>query len=174
MEEDDHVGHNDVNAFSQWLWSKPLGQHDAKEDDEEEVLVGAEELCLPEQEVQSRHLFSRKTVSREVPVEISRSGRVYQTAQHSRMEYSRPTMNIKSRWSHWSSSPRPLPNPPVPSLTSWTHTVNSHHSPPQLTNSGSPSPGGGRLRRLSLMAPSGTTPRKISSVSSTRGTERLQ
>nr|AYA84109.1 P4 protein [Beet western yellows virus]WEH00678.1 P4 protein [Beet western yellows virus] len=169
MEEDDHGGKHDAfSAISQWLWSKPLGQHDAQIDDDEEVETGIEELTLPEEQVQARHLFSRKTISREVPAEQSRSGRVYQTAQHSLMEYSRPTMNIKSRWSLWSSSPRPLPKTPVPSLTSWTHTVNSTHSHPQLTNLGSQSPGGGRLQLLSSTGRNGTMLPRTNSGSSTK------
>nr|ACF48401.1 P4 movement protein [Beet western yellows virus] len=169
MDEDDHAGkHDALSATSQWLWSKPLGQHDAEIDDDEEALTGVEELSLPEEQVQARHLFSRKTTSREVPADQSRSGRVYQSAQHSLMEYSRPTMNIRSRWSFWSSSPRPLPKAPVPSLTSWTHTVNSIHSPPQLTNSGSQSPGGGRLQRRSSTGLIGTMLPKINSGSSTK------
>nr|UVK78413.1 MAG: movement protein [Plant associated polerovirus 2] len=175
MQEDDHAGkHGALDALSQWLWSKPLGQHDAEIDDDEEALTGREELYLPEVEGRAIHLFSRKTVSREVPAEQSRSGRVYQTAQHSQMAFSRPSMSIKSQWSYWSSSPRPAPNPPVPYLTNWTHTVNSHHSPLQLTSSESPRTGGGRLQRHSLMGPTGGTPLRISSGSSTRATEARQ
>nr|QOY46928.1 movement protein [Turnip yellows virus] len=169
MEEDDHGGkHDALSALSQWLWSKPLGQHNADLDDDEEVITGQEELFLPEEQAQARHLFSRKTISREVPAEQSRSGRVYQTAQHSLMEYSRPTMSIKSRWSFWSSSPKPLPKTPVPSLTSWTHTVNSIHSPQRLTNSGSQSLGGKRLQRLSSTGSNGMTLPRTNSGSSTK------
>nr|ALL26146.1 ORF5 [Turnip yellows virus] len=167
MEEDDHAGkHDALSALSQWLWSKPLGQHNADQDDDEEVTTGQEELFLPEEQVRARHLFSQKTISREVPAEQSRSGRVYQTARHSLMECSRPTMSIRSQWSFWSSSPRPLPKTPVPSLTSWTRTVNSTLSPPQLTNSGSQSPGGGRLQRLSSTEWNGTTLPRTNSGSS--------
>nr|ADR74373.1 movement protein [Beet western yellows virus] len=169
MGEDDHEDKQGaLSALSKWLWSRPLGQHDAEIDDDEEAEIGTEELYLPEEQVQARHSFSRRTISREVPVDQSRSGRVYQTAQHSLMEYSRPTMSIKSQWSLWSSSPRPLPRTPAPSLTSWTHTVNSVHSPPQLTNSGSRSPGGGRLQRLTSMERNGTTPLRTNSGSSTK------
>nr|AIZ77387.1 movement protein [Brassica yellows virus]AJL34497.1 movement protein [Brassica yellows virus]QBY26424.1 P4 protein [Brassica yellows virus] len=167
MEEDDHAGKQGAfSEISQWLWSKPLGQHNADQDDDEEVTTGQEELFLPEEQVRARHLFSQKTISREVPAEQSRSGRVYQTARHSLMECSRPTMSIRSQWSFWSSSPRPLPKTPVPSLTSWTRTVNSTLSPPQLTNSGSQSPGGGRLQRLSSTEWNGTTLPRTNSGSS--------
>lgn len=169
MEEDDHAGKQGAfSEISQWLWSKPLGQHNAELDDDEEVTTGQEELFLPEEQVLARHLFSQKTISREVPAEQSRSGRVYQTARHSLMEYSRPTMSIKSQWSFWSSSPKPLPKIPVPSLTSWTHTVNSIHSPPQLTNSGSQSPGRGGLQRLTSTGRNGTTLPRTNSGSSTK------
>nr|AHC97234.1 movement protein [Polerovirus IRBWH108] len=169
MEEDDHGGRQDaLSDLSQWLWSKPLGQHNADLDDDEEVITGQEELFPPEEQVQARHLFSQKTILREVPAERSRSGRVYQTARHSLMEYSRPTMSIKSQWSFWSSSPKPLPKTPVPSLTSWTHTVNSTPFPQQLTNSGSQSPGKGRLQRLSSTERNGTTLPRTNSGSSTK------
>lgn len=169
MEEDDHGGkHDALSALSQWLWSKPLGQHNADQDDDEEAVTGQEELFLPEEQVRARHLFSQKTISREVPAEQSRSGRVYQTARHSLMECSRPTMSIKSQWSFWSSSPRPLPKIPVPSLTSWTHTVNSTPFPQLLTNSGSQSPGGGRLQRLTSTGQNGTTLPRTNSGSSTK------
>nr|AHC97242.1 movement protein [Polerovirus IRTuYK132] len=169
MEEDDHAGSQDaLSELSQWLWSRPLGQHNADRDDDEEVITGQEELFLPEEQVRARHLFSQKTILREVPAERSRSGRVYQTARHSLMEYSRPTMSIKSQWSFWSSSPRPLPKTPVPSLTSWTHTVNSIHFPQQLTNSGSQSPGRSRLQRLSSTEQNGTTLPRTNSGSSTK------
>nr|CRL92750.1 MP [Lettuce mild yellows virus] len=169
MEEDDHAGkHDALSALSQWLWSKPLGQHNADLDDDEEVTTGQEELFLPEEQVRARHLFSQKTISREVPAEQSRSGRVYQTARHSLMECSRPTMSIKSQWSFWSSSQRPLPKVPVPSLTSWTHTVNSTPFPQQLTNSGSQSPGRGRLQRHTSTGRNGTTLPRTNSGSSTK------
>nr|QBC65212.1 movement protein [Turnip yellows virus] len=169
MEGDDHGGkHDALSALSQWLWSKPLGQHSADQDDDEEATTGQEELLLPREQAQARHLFSRRTISREVPAEQSRSGRVYQTARHSLMEYSRPTMSIRSQWSFWSSSPKPLPKIPVPSLTSWTHTVNSTLSPQLSTNSGSQSPGGGRLQRLTSTEQNGTTLPRTNSESSTR------
>ena len=169
MEEDDHGGkHDALSALSQWLWSKPLGQHNADQDDDEEAVTGQEELFLPEEQVRARHLFSQKTISREVPAEQSRSGRVYQTARHSLMECSRPTMSIKSQWSFWSSSPKPLPKIPVPSLTSWTHTVNSIPFPQQLTSSGSQSPGKRRLQRLTSMERNGTMLPRTNSGSSTK------
>nr|AHK05712.1 P4 [Brassica yellows virus] len=169
MEEDDHAGkHDALSALSQWLWSKPLGQHNADQDDDEEAVTGQEELFLPEEQVRARHLFSQKTISREVPAEQSRSGRVYQTARHSLMECSRPTMSIKSQWSFWSSSPKPLPKIPVPSLTSWTHTVNSTPFPQLSINSGSQSPGGGRLQRLTSTGQNGTTLPRTNSGSSTK------
>nr|UID85579.1 P4 [Cotton leafroll dwarf virus] len=168
MEEDDHVDATGVGKISQWLWSRPLGTHNAEEDEDEEVVVGQEEAFLADQELRARHLFSQKTISREVPAEQSRSGRVYQTAQLSAMECSRPTMSIRSQWSYWSSSPRPLQPPPVRSLTSWIHTVNSAPSPQQLTNSASRRTGGNSLRRLLSMGRNGTTPPRTSSNSYTR------
>nr|QLJ58264.1 P4 [Cotton leafroll dwarf virus] len=168
MEEDDHVDATGVGKISQWLWSRPLGTHNAEDDEDEEVVTGQEDAFLADQELQARHLFSRKTISREVPQEQSRSGRLYQTAQLSAMECSRPTMNIRSQWSYWSSSPRPLQHPPVPSLTRWIHTVNCLPSPPRLTNSESLRMGGSSLRRLSSMDRNGTTPPRTSSESYTK------
>nr|AAX08105.1 putative movement protein [Cotton leafroll dwarf virus]AEK06222.1 P4 [Cotton leafroll dwarf virus] len=165
MEEDDHVGATGVGKISQWLWSKPLGTHNAEDDEDEEVVIGQEDAFLEDQELQARHLFSQKTVSREVPQDQSRSGRLYQIARHSAMECSRPTMNIRSQWSYWSSSPRPLQHPPVPSLTKWIHTVNCQPYPPRLTNSESPRTGGSNLRRLSSMDRNGMTPPRTSSES---------
>ncbi|UIW24994.1 P4 [Cotton leafroll virus] len=165
MEEDDHVDATGVGKISQWLWSKPLGTHNADDDEDEEVVIGQEDAFLADQELQARHSFSRKTISREVPQDQSRSGRLYQTALLSAMECSRPTMSIRSQWSYWSSSPRPLQHPPVPSLTKWIHTVNCLPSPPRLTNSESPRTGGSSLRRLLSTDRNGTTPPRISSES---------
>nr|QBC65209.1 movement protein [Turnip yellows virus] len=171
MEEDDHGGkHDALSALSQWLWSKPLGQHNADQDDDEEAITGQEELFLPKEQVRARHLFSQRTISREVPAEQSRSGRVYQTARHSLMEYSRPTMSIKSQWSFWSSSLKPLPKIPVPSLTSWTHTVSSTPFPQLSTSLGSQSQGGKRLQRLTLTEQNGTMLPRTNSESSTKAT----
>nr|AKU41570.1 putative movement protein [Cotton leafroll dwarf virus] len=168
MEEDDHVDATGVGKISQWLWSKPLGIHNADDDEDEEVVIGQEDAFLADQELQARHSFSRKTISREVPQDQSRSGRLYQTALLSAMECSRPTMSIRSQWSYWSSSPRPLQHPPVPSLTKWIHTVNCLPSPPRLTNSESLRTGGSSLRRLLSTDRNGTTPPRTSSESYTK------
>nr|ANH21074.1 P4 [Suakwa aphid-borne yellows virus] len=147
-----------------WLWSKPLGLHSAEDDDDETVDVLLEEAELEEQ-AKAKHLYSAKTISRAVPQEQSLSGRLYQTAQHSALEYSRPTMSIKSQWSSWSSSPRPLPRPPVPSLMSWTPIANLAPSNPRLINSGSPRTGPERGEQSLLTGWNGTTPPRINSES---------
>nr|AHJ59956.1 movement protein [Suakwa aphid-borne yellows virus] len=152
-----------------WLWSKPLGLHSAEDDDEETVDALLEEAELEEQ-AKARHLYSVKTISRAAPPDQSRSGRLYQRAQHSALEYSRPTMSIKSQWLSWSSSPRPLQPPQVPSLMSWTPIASLAPSNPRLINSES--------RRVdqehgvlgSSTGWNGTTPQRISSESCTKGT----
>ncbi|USV27790.1 P4 [Soybean chlorotic leafroll virus] len=120
----------------EWLWSKPLGYHDDQEDNDETADALIEEAEL--EEGQAKHLYYQRTISRAVPPEVSPSGRLYQRSQNSVMEYSRPSMSIKSQWSSWSSSPRPLPLPQAPSLTSWTPIANTAPSNRQLTSSESP------------------------------------
>nr|UVK78401.1 MAG: movement protein [Plant associated polerovirus 1] len=111
-----------LGGATQWLWSKPLGSHNA-EDDEDEYVVSLLEEAELEDEGRARHSYFQKTTSRAVTPEVSLSGRVYQTAQRSVLEYSRPTIAIKSQWSSWSSSPRPLPPLQVRSLTNLIPTA---------------------------------------------------
>nr|AFK28054.1 movement protein [Cucurbit aphid-borne yellows virus] len=126
-----------LHGASAWLWSTPLGDHRAEDDNEETADALIEEAEL-EEEARAKHSYFQRTISRAVPQEVSPSGRLYQRAQHSALEYSRPTMNIKSLWSSWSSSPRPLPPPRVPSLMSWTPTASLAPSNPRLINLESP------------------------------------
>nr|QXG22036.1 movement protein [Cotton leafroll dwarf virus] len=163
MEEDGHVGATGVGKISQWLWFKPLGIHNAEEDEDEEVVIGQEDAFLADQELQARHLFFQKTVSREVPQDQSRSGRLYQIARHSAMECSRPTMNIRFQWFYWSSFPRPFQLPPVPFFTKWIPPVNCQPYPPRLTNLESPRMGGNSLQRLLSTDKNGMTPPRTSS-----------
>nr|P10471.1 RecName: Full=Movement protein P17; Short=MP; AltName: Full=17 kDa protein; AltName: Full=MP17 [Potato leafroll virus]CAA32107.1 unnamed protein product [Potato leafroll virus] len=123
-----------LTEFSQWLWSRPLGNPGA-EDVEEEAIAAQEELEFPEDEAQARHSCLQRTTSWATPKEVSPSGRVYQTVRLSRMEYSRPTMSIRSQASYFSSSARPLPPPPAPSLMSWTPIAKYHPSSPTSTSS---------------------------------------
>ncbi|UIX27224.1 movement protein [Cotton bunchy top virus 1] len=154
----------------QWLLSKPLGSHRADEDDEETVDALVEEAQL-EGEGRARHSSFRKTLSREVPQEVSRSGRLYQSARHSVMEFSRPTMSIKSQWLSWSSSPRPLQPPRDRSLMSWIPTVSSRPLRPRLTNSESQRMDQGRLLPNSSMGLNGAHRMKTNSESSFEETE---
>ncbi|ULN99197.1 movement protein P4 [Pterostylis polerovirus] len=126
-----------LSERSQWLWSQATGSP-GEEDAEDELEVGLEEFQDRDSEVQARHSCSRRTHSKVVPLEVSPSGRVYQTVRHSRMEYSGPTMSIKSQWSLFSSSARPLPRPQVPSLMSWTPIAKLHPSLQPSTSSPSP------------------------------------
>nr|WEW07532.1 movement protein [Cucurbit aphid-borne yellows virus] len=128
---------NALRGVTAWLWSTPLGDHRAEDDNEETADALIEEAEL-EEEAQAKHLYFQRTISRAVPQEVSPSGRLYQRAQHSALEYLRPTMNIRSSWSSWSSSPRPLPPPRVPSLMSWTPTASLAPSNPRLINLESP------------------------------------
>ncbi|AAY90042.1 movement protein [Chickpea chlorotic stunt virus] len=151
-----------LGAATQWLWSKPLGSHSA-EDDEEETVDALQEEAQLEDEGLARHLCFRKTTSRVVPQEVSRSGRVYQTAQLSALEYSGPTMNIKSQWSSWSSSPRPLPPPQGRSLTSLIPTANPLRLGPTSINLESPRMDKGLLQRGLLTESNGTPQTRTSS-----------
>nr|AEI55841.1 movement protein [Chickpea chlorotic stunt virus] len=159
-----------LGAATQWLWSRPLGSHSAEEDEEETVDALQEEAQL-EDEGQARHSYFRKTTSRAVPQELSRSGRVYQTAQLSALEYLGPTMNIKSQWSSWSSSPRPLPPPQGRSLTSLIPTANSLRLGPTSINLESPRMDKGLSQRSLLTESSGTPQMRTNSGYYTKETE---
>nr|UDF37943.1 P4 [Melon aphid-borne yellows virus] len=161
-----------LQRVTAWLWSKPLANHNAEDDDDETQDVLLEEAEL--EDAQVKHLYSAKTISRAVPPEQSLSGRLYQRAQHSALEYSRPTMSIKSQWSSWSSSPRPLPPPQVPSLMSWTPTASLTPSNPRLINLESRRVDLEHGARSSLTGWNGTAPRKINSASHTKETGALQ
>lgn len=131
------LGEGLLSERSQWLWSLPTAQPGA-EDADDQLVLGEEELQDSEEEAVARHLFSQRTHSRATPLEVSPSGRLYQTIRHSRMEYSRPTMNIRSQIVSYSSSARPLPQQPVPSLMSWTPIAKHLHSHQRSTSSASP------------------------------------
>ncbi|AZI70941.1 ORF4 [Ullucus polerovirus 1] len=136
----------DLRECSRWLLSRPLDPPGA-DDVEDDVLTHEEDLLCQEEDAQARHSFSQRTISRAVPQEVSPSGRLFQTARRSVMEYSRPTMNIRSQTYYYSSSARPLPPPRVPSLLNWTPIAKYHPSPPRLTSSPSPKVGGVLSRR---------------------------
>nr|UYL94428.1 MAG: putative Vpg linked protein [Chickpea chlorotic stunt virus] len=161
---------NGLDAATQWLWSKPLGSHSA-EDDEEETVDALQEEAQLEDEVQAKHSYFQKITSRVVPQETSRSGRVYQTAQLSALEFSGPTMNIRSQWLSWSSSPRPLPPPQGRSLTSLIPTANSHRLGPTSINLESPRVDKGLSQRGSLTELSGTPQTRTNLGYYTKATE---
>nr|AAZ93699.1 putative movement protein [Cereal yellow dwarf virus RPV]ABL67532.1 17k protein [Cereal yellow dwarf virus RPV]ABL67535.1 17k protein [Cereal yellow dwarf virus RPV]ABL67541.1 17k protein [Cereal yellow dwarf virus RPV]ABL67598.1 17k protein [Cereal yellow dwarf virus RPV] len=131
------LGEGLLSERSQWLWSLPTAQPGA-EDAEDQLVLGEEELQDSEEEAVARHLFSQRTHSRATPLEVSPSGRLYQTIRHSRMEYSRPTMSIRSQVVSYSSSARPLPQQPVPSLMNWTPIAKSLRSHQPTISSQSP------------------------------------
>nr|WEV94024.1 movement protein [Cucurbit aphid-borne yellows virus]WEV94027.1 movement protein [Cucurbit aphid-borne yellows virus] len=164
-----------LRGVTAWLWSTPLGDHRAEDDNEETADALIEEAEL-EEEAQAKHLYFQRTISRAVPQEVSPSGRLYQRAQHSALEYSRPTMNIRSSWFNWSSSPRPLPPPRVPSLMSWTPTASLAPSNPRLISLESPRMDcdDGQLSRSTGW--NGTMQPRTNSRSSTKGMDlpRLQ
>lgn len=159
-----------LGAATQWLWLRPLGSHSA-EDDEEEAVDALQEEAQLEDEGQARHSYFRKTTSRVVPQEVSRSGRVYQTAQLSALEYLGPTMNIKSQWSSWSSSPRPLPPPQGRSLTSLIPTANPLRLGPTSINLESPRMDKGLSQRGSSTELSGTPQMRTNLEYYTKATE---
>nr|QXU64018.1 movement protein [Cowpea polerovirus 2]QXU64020.1 movement protein [Cowpea polerovirus 2] len=120
-------------GVSAWLWSRPLGYHVAEEDNDETAELLQEEADL--EEGRATHLCFHRTASKAVTPDISRSGRLFQRSQSSVMEFSGPTMSIRSQWSSWGSSPRPLQPPRVQSLSNWipiASTVPYNH---RLTNS---------------------------------------
>nr|P19127.1 RecName: Full=Movement protein; Short=MP; AltName: Full=16 kDa protein [Bean leafroll virus]CAA37859.1 unnamed protein product [Bean leafroll virus] len=128
-------------------------------------------MDLPEDQARFTNSYSLRTTSMETPREVSRSGRLYQSASRSQMAYSRPTMSIISRTSSWRTSPRPLPPPQVPSLMNSILTSRTQQSSPKLTNSASPN-----LRRKSSlgrlsMDRHGTTLQRTNSGFSTKETE---
>ncbi|WBK56461.1 P4 protein [Triticum yellow stripe virus] len=126
-----------LHERSQWLWSQPMALP-GEEDVDDQCVVGEEELQDSEEEAVARHSFSQRTQSRATPLEVSPSGRLYQSIRHSRMEYSRPTMNIRSQIVSYSSSPRPLQPQQAPSLLSWTPIANHLRSLQRSTSSPSP------------------------------------
>nr|QIM58521.1 hypothetical protein [Cucurbit aphid-borne yellows virus] len=153
--------------------STPLGDRRADGDNEASSVALIEEAEL-EEEVQAKHLYFQRTISRAVPQEVSPSGRLYQRAQHSALEYSRPTMNIRSSWFNWSSSPRPSPLPTIPSLMSWTPTASLAPSNPRLISLGSPRMDcdDGQLSKSTGW--NGTMQLRTNSRSSTKGTDLPQ
>nr|QBC36457.1 movement protein [Cucurbit aphid-borne yellows virus] len=157
-----------LRGATAWLWSTPLGDHRA-EDDNEETADALIKEAEPEEGARVKHLYFQGTISRAVPQEVPPSGRLYQRAQHSSLEYSRPTMNIRSSWSSWSSSPRPLPPPRAPSLMSWTPTASLAPSNSRLINLESPRMDcdDGQLGKLTGW--NGMMQLKTNSRSSTRG-----
>lgn len=122
-----------LRQHSQSLWSIPLGDLVEHEDDEIDVLD--EEAELPELEGKFTHLFSRRGISRETPLEQSPSGKAYLSASRSVKAFSSPTMSIKSREFSFATSRRPLPRRPVPSLMSSILTASKQRSAPNCTNS---------------------------------------
>ncbi|UYG54069.1 movement protein [Dregea volubilis polerovirus 1] len=163
-----------LQQLAEWLWARPAHEHSAEEDNDETVEDLLEEITFPELGVQGRHSSSLRMTSQAVPADISLSGRLYQTAQHSALEFSGPTMSTKSLWSSWSSSPRPLQRSRAPWPMSLTLTASPLHSLPRSTSSKtlkmeeecSPPP--------SSTGRNGSIPLKINSESSTRGTGRAQ
>ncbi|UKD40726.1 movement protein [Tobacco polerovirus 2] len=133
------------DRFALSLWSHPLGQHGVEvEDDEVEAGTEEAEMELEEGRATARLSSSTRTQSRMVPQELSPSGRLYQRASRFQVEFSKPTMSIRSQWSTYASSVNPLPQRRAPSLTSWTPTASLLASNPPCVSS--PSPKAGKLR----------------------------
>nr|AFU85582.1 movement protein [Pepper vein yellows virus] len=139
------------DRFALSLWSHPLGAHGGEiEDDEMEAGTEEAEIELEDGRATARLSSSTRTQSRIVPQDLSPSGRLYQRASRFQVEFSKPTMNIRSQWSTYASSVNPLPQRRAPSLTSWTPTASLLVSNPPCASS--PSPKAGKrlfgLRRL--------------------------
>nr|ALB25027.1 movement protein [Barley yellow dwarf virus GPV] len=135
--DDESLGGGLLQERSQWLWSLPTASP-GEEDADDQLVVGEEEFQDQQEEAMARHSFSQRIHSRATPLEVSPSGRLYQSIRHSKMEYSRPTMNIRSQIVSYSSSPRPLQPQPAPSLMSWTPIASHLHSRQRSTSSQSP------------------------------------
>ncbi|DAZ87623.1 TPA_asm: P4 protein [Piper methysticum polerovirus] len=153
----------------QWLWFKPP-EHNLAEDGDDVIEMLEEEGDLPEEQAHLRNSSFQKTASWAVPKEVSSSGRVYQSAQLSQLEYSKPTMSIRSRVCSWSSSPRPLQQRPVRSLTNLTLMGSSPNSRPLLTDSRSLKMDEESGERNKLGATNGTTLLRTNSRSTSKGT----
>nr|BAL48551.1 movement protein [Soybean dwarf virus] len=170
--DDAIVGQQDaLHEFSSWLFQRPPADHNAEDDNDDEGEIIEEEAIFPEDQARLTHSCFQRTASMVVPREVSLSGRLYQSASHSLMEYSRPTMNIRSRVSYYSSSPRPLPPRQVPSLMNLTHTA----STPKFNRYSINSVSQKAVRNVSQpelsMASNGMIPVKINSRSTIKGTE---
>nr|WMV94198.1 movement protein [Pepper vein yellows virus 10]WMV94205.1 movement protein [Pepper vein yellows virus 10] len=133
------------DRFALSLWSHPMGEHGG-EIEEDEMEAGTEEAVMELEEGQAtaRLSSSTRTQSRIVPQAQSHSGRLYQRASRFQVEFSKPTMSIRSQWSTFASSVNPLPQRRAPSLTSWTPTASLIVSNPPCASS--PSPKAGKLR----------------------------
>jgi len=126
------------SRFVQSLWSPTLGEDPEIEDDD---LENHEEVAAFETEEgpgTAKLSYSTRTQSRITPPEHSNSGRVYQNLSLCQAEFSRPTMNIRSRVCVLRSSQNPLPPQRAPSLTSWIPTANYLRLPPPSKSSPSP------------------------------------
>nr|UYL94461.1 MAG: putative Vpg linked protein [Guiyang Paspalum paspaloides solemo-like virus 1] len=138
-----------VDRLGQWSWSG-LPQDLDECDDVEHV---SEETLVEDLEEQATGMFSlsRLTISRPTAPGSSSSDRVYLSTQRSIMDYSRPTMNIKSQALQFSithSPPTPLQ---VQSHLKWIRPAPKQQQVPK-----------------SLASPSRGTPRKSSPRSTSK------
>nr|BDG82430.1 P4 movement protein [Cynanchum yellow mottle-associated virus] len=166
MEEDAGI----TMQLGRQLWSMPMDHHNADDDNDEAGEELVEELYLPELEAHGKHSHLLRMTSKEVPADISRSGRLYQTAQLSVLEFSAPTMSTRSQWSSWSSSPRPLQRRQAPWPSSLIHTASHLHSLPRSTSSNSLKTEREHSPPVKSTGKSGLTPLKINSGSFTKET----
>ncbi|QOI58525.1 movement protein [Miscanthus yellow fleck virus] len=115
-----------VDRLGQWSWSglpQDLEEYDDVEHSQEETLVEDQE-----EEAIGRFSLSRLTISKPIRPGSSNSDRVYLSTQRSIMDYSKPTMSIKSMHSQFSITHAPPQPLQVQSHLKWIHPA---HKPQQ-------------------------------------------
>lgn len=155
--------------FNQWLWSR---QHPEVLEDVEDVADEEEEegeVVLPEHQGAARYSLSQWTTSKLIPQESSASVRAYRSAQHFQVEYSSPTMSIRSQtyWLHTSRT-RPVPQPALSRLKSILPKASQLWGLESLVSPSNQMQLGDSTQARSRGRNGSPVP-KISSISSTRG-----
>ncbi|ASK51774.1 P4 protein [Wheat leaf yellowing-associated virus] len=122
-----------VDQLGQWSWSglpQNLEEYDDVEHQQEEVLC--EDL---EEEAIGKFSLSRLTISKPIHPGSSSSGRTYHSTQRSIMEYSKPTMSIRSHHSLYSITHAPPQQLQVQSHLKWIPRAPKQQQAPRLSRS---------------------------------------
>nr|UPP54595.1 P4 [Strawberry polerovirus 1] len=162
-----------LDQLSQSMWSKdPLTREQDDVDDEIET-EDFEHRDMVSEESMKLSSSLRRT-SRETPLDISPSGRLYQSIQHSQMVISRPTSTTGLRVSTWNISQNPLIKHQEPLSLRWTRASQQLRLLPQSIDFPSRKTGGTPGQRHISMGSSQGKPHQISVDSSMRRQPRLQ